>query len=77
MKDGEIPIGACGLLKRDYLDDADLGFAFLPEFTGQGYGYESAAAVMDYVKNELNISRVLAFTVPYIRMLTGIPREYG
>jgi len=64
MKDGEIPIGACGLLKRDYLEDADLGFAFMPEYMGKGYGYESAAAMINYGKNELNISHIKAFTVP-------------
>src|SRR5687767_1434093 len=25
------PIGMCGLLKRQHLDDIDLGYAFLPE----------------------------------------------
>ena len=65
LKDGKIPIGACGLLKRDFLDDADIGFAFLPDYNGKGYGYESASAVMSYAKNELNLSRILAFTVPY------------
>ena len=64
LKAKQTPIGACGLLKRDYLDEPDLGFAFLPGYTGQGYGYESAAAVMFYAKNELNLSQILAFTVP-------------
>jgi len=80
LKDGEVPIGACGLLKRDYLDDADIGFAFLPEFIGKGYGYESASAIMSYAKNELNISRVLAITVPYnvasIKLLEKIGFRY-
>ncbi|MEQ6166516.1 GNAT family N-acetyltransferase [Ekhidna sp. MALMAid0563] len=31
------PIGLCGLLKRDYLDHPDLGFALLPDFMGNGY----------------------------------------
>ncbi|MEP6793901.1 MAG: GNAT family N-acetyltransferase [Saprospiraceae bacterium] len=65
LKEGDIPIGACGLLKRDYLDTADLGFAFLPEYTGQGYGYESAAAVLTYAEQELQKSPILAFTVPH------------
>ena len=64
QKDGEIPVGACGLLKRDYLEDADLGFAFMPEFMGKGYGFESASAILHHAQNELNIKRVLAFTVP-------------
>ncbi|MFZ1677029.1 MAG: GNAT family N-acetyltransferase [Saprospiraceae bacterium] len=65
LKEGGIPIGACGLLKRDYLDTADLGFAFLPEYIDQGFGYESASAVLAYARQELNISPVVAFTVPH------------
>ena len=37
-----VPMGICGLIKRDVLDDVDLGFAFLPEYRGQGYATESA-----------------------------------
>ena len=31
LKTGRTPIGMCGLLKRDYLDHPDIGFAFLPD----------------------------------------------
>ncbi|MDP9109735.1 MAG: GNAT family N-acetyltransferase, partial [Pseudomonadota bacterium] len=31
-----VPIGMCGLIKRDTLPETDLGFAFLPEYWGQG-----------------------------------------
>ncbi len=54
------PVGLCGLLKRDSLDDVDLGFALLPEFWGQGYAREAAAAVMAYGRRELGLSRILA-----------------
>lgn len=64
LKDGNIPIGVCGLLKRDYLETADLGFAFLSKYIGLGYGYESASAVLAYAHDKLNISSVFAFTVP-------------
>ena len=40
-------VGMCGLLKRDTLDDADLGYAFLPEAWGQGYALEAARAVLE------------------------------
>ncbi|CAB1064069.1 hypothetical protein D1BOALGB6SA_8860 [Olavius sp. associated proteobacterium Delta 1] len=36
LKDGAVPIGICGLLKRESLEDVDAGFAFLPEFRGKG-----------------------------------------
>jgi RimJ/RimL family protein N-acetyltransferase len=64
LKEGNIPIGACGLLKREYLEHPDIGFAFLPAYTGQGYGFESADAVMNYAKNDLKLSRLFAFTIP-------------
>lgn len=56
------PIGICGLLKRESLDYVDIGFAFLPEFWGNGYAYESASAVMQYAERELGLSRVVAIT---------------
>ena len=39
-------LGMCGLIKRESLDDIDLGFAFLPAARGQGYAREAAAAVL-------------------------------
>ena len=57
------PIGTCGLLKRDYLDDLDIGIAFLPAWRGQGYAHEAAQAVMDYGKEELGLKRLLAFVL--------------
>jgi len=56
------PIGICGLLKRESLEDADIGFAFLPPFWRQGYAFESAAAVITYGKDVLGKNRVLAIT---------------
>ena len=46
LKESGAPIGICGLLKRESLDDVDVGFAFLPAFRQKGYAFESAAAVM-------------------------------
>jgi RimJ/RimL family protein N-acetyltransferase len=55
-------IGICGLVKRDYLDDPDIGFAFLPAFLGQGYALESAAAVRAHTFEVLGLPRLLAIT---------------
>jgi RimJ/RimL family protein N-acetyltransferase len=57
-------VGICGLLKRDTLPEADIGFAFLPPFWRQGYAFESAAAVITYGKDELGQKRILAITSP-------------
>ena len=58
------PVGICGLLKRDSLEDVDVGFAFLPGFRGKGYATESAAAVKDYARDVLGLSRVVAIARP-------------
>lgn len=61
LKDGT-PIGMCGFVRRDTLPGPDIGFAFLPEFEGQGYGFESAAAMMEYGREVLGFGEVLAIT---------------
>lgn len=64
LKSDGIPIGICGLIKRDSLKDVDIGFAFLPQFRGKGYAYESASAVMAYGKKTFGLNRLLAITSP-------------
>jgi RimJ/RimL family protein N-acetyltransferase len=64
LKESGVPIGICGLIKRDSLEDADIGFAFLPKFWAKGYAYESASAVMEYGKSALGLNRIVAITKP-------------
>jgi [ribosomal protein S5]-alanine N-acetyltransferase len=60
----DAPIGMCGLLKRDTLENPDLGFAFFPEFWGNGYAHEAAAAVLSYARSTLGLARIVAITAP-------------
>lgn len=66
-------LGMCGVLKRDTLPDADLGFSFFPEYWSQGYAFESASAVMKHAREALALGRILAITTvdndPSIRLL--------
>lgn len=62
LKEGGIPIGICGLVKRDFLEDVDVGFAFLPKFWGKGYAFEAASAVMGYTQSVLGLKRIVAIT---------------
>jgi RimJ/RimL family protein N-acetyltransferase len=62
MNGAATPVGICGLTKRDYLEDIDLGFAFLPHHWGQGYAREAASEVLRYGKEELKLKRVVATT---------------
>lgn len=64
LREGDAPIGICGLIKRDTLPHPDIGFAFLPEFWNQGYAFESAAAVMQYAREVLRQECILAITTP-------------
>lgn len=57
-------IGTCGLAQRDFLDHPDIGFAFLPQYFGQGYALEAAQAIMKFAKEDLGLSHILAFTLP-------------
>lgn len=62
LKDGSIPIGLCGLLKREFLDDADIGFAFLQQQWKKGYAYEAAFAMTAYAAGTLKMKRLAAIT---------------
>ena len=66
-------IGISGLVKREFLDDVDVGFALLPDFRGKGYAYEASAAVVSYARDSLGLTRLLAITSidndPSIRLL--------
>ena len=55
-------LGICGLLKRDTLDDVDLGFAFLERFRGQGYAREAAAATLAHGQRAFALDRIVAIT---------------
>ena len=62
LQDSGTPIGMCGLLRRDVLEEIDLGYALIPEFWSQGYGYEAAAAVKSYAGQVLGMQRIVAIT---------------
>ena len=59
----EKPIGMCGIINREYLDNPDIGFAFLPGYHGKGYAYEVVSATMDYANQHLQISKIEAITI--------------
>ncbi|BBM81997.1 GNAT family N-acetyltransferase [Candidatus Uabimicrobium amorphum] len=57
-----VPVGICGFVKRDYLPDVDIGFAFLPQFRKKGYAVEAASVLLSYAQQHLGMSRVAAIT---------------
>jgi RimJ/RimL family protein N-acetyltransferase len=62
LKESGTPIGICGLIKRESLQDVDLGFAFLPAYWSKGYAAEAAEAVLRYGRSVLGLSRIVAIT---------------
>lgn len=58
------PMGLCGLVRRDSLPGPDLGFAFLPEFWGQGYAREAAEATLAFARDTLGLPALLAICQP-------------
>lgn len=64
LKEGGAPIGMCGLIRRDTLEDVDLGFALLPAFRGRGYATEAATAALAYGRTAFGLRRIVAITTP-------------
>lgn len=62
LKENSLPIGMCSLIKREALENADIGFAFLPEFTGKGYAFEAAKATYDFAGKNLGLKELAAIT---------------
>lgn len=60
--DGQL-VGMCGLVKRDFLDDVDIGYALLPQYYGHGYAVEAASAILLFAKEELKLPRLAAITI--------------
>ena len=76
LKEKHTPIGICGLFERDYSEELDIGFAFLPEYVDQGFGYEAARATLNYGFNKLPLQRIDAYVqkenVASISLLTKL-----
>ncbi len=64
LRQDATPIGVCGLLKRDYLQDVDVGFALKEAFCGRGYAFEAAQAVIRRGREALGLGRIVAITSP-------------
>jgi len=63
-KNEQTPMGIITFIKREYLSYPDIGFAFLPLYSGKGYAYEAAKTILDEAITADGNLRVLATTVP-------------
>jgi [ribosomal protein S5]-alanine N-acetyltransferase len=80
LKETNESIGMCGLIKREQLNDVDIGYAFLPRFWSKGYAAESALAVKAYAKDVIGLKRIVAIVDPAnegsIRVLEKIGLQF-
>lgn len=71
------PIGIITLIRREYFEFPDLGFAFLPESGGEGYAFEAASAIIDLIREEGICRRLLAVTLPDNKASIRLLRRLG
>lgn len=80
LKESGDAIGICGLLRRETLDDVDIGYAFLRRHRQQGYAQEAAAGTLKWARESLGFQRVIAIVTPNnepsIQVLRKIGMEY-
>lgn len=57
-------IGTCGLYDREGLEGIDIGFALLPQFEGQGYGFEAAQRIKAAAFEDFGIDQLQGITSP-------------
>jgi RimJ/RimL family protein N-acetyltransferase len=62
LKNTTNAIGMCSLVKRDALEHADIGFAFLERYTRQGFAYEATRATMNFARKQFNMHAICAIT---------------
>ena len=77
LKETGESIGICGLIKRDTLEDVDIGYAFLPKFWKKGYGAESALAVLEYGLKVKGLKRIVAITLEANRGSVRVLEKIG
>jgi len=64
LKESGEAIGMCGLIKREALEDVDIGYAFLPKFWSKGYAFEAAQAFKQYAGEVVRLTRLVAIVDP-------------
>lgn len=76
-KDTGTPMGTCGLINREILDDVDIGYTFVPEFWSKGYAFEAASAMLAHARDALGLERVVAIVSPGNAASIGLLEKLG
>jgi RimJ/RimL family protein N-acetyltransferase len=64
LKSNQQALGLVTLIKREYLDDHDIGFAVLPDHQQQGYSYEAIKKYVALIAEARVCQKVVAITIP-------------
>eukprot|EP01129_Flabellula_baltica_P000050 TRINITY_DN10052_c0_g1_i1.p1 TRINITY_DN10052_c0_g1~~TRINITY_DN10052_c0_g1_i1.p1 ORF type:complete len:171 (-),score=30.60 TRINITY_DN10052_c0_g1_i1:70-582(-) len=70
-------VGICGILKRDYLEYPDIGFALLGAYEGQGFAYEASIAVMKFARHNMGLTHLCAIISPENIRSVGLIERLG
>lgn len=73
----DTPIGLCGLLKREYLDSIDIGYAFISKYRGLGYGIEAATFFKTYAFDHLNVEKLYATVLKQNKQSISLLEKLG
>lgn len=73
-------VGRAGLSLREGYEDIEIGYVITKDYRNKGYAREAIEAIVKYAKEELDISRLIAFVRPQnrisIRLLESIGFKY-
>jgi len=73
-------IGTCGLYDREGLEGIDIGFALLPDFEKQGYGFEAVNRIKDFAVKDLHLTQISGITtkdnIPSQNLLVKIGLQF-
>lgn len=75
LKQNKTAIGIITLIKRDHLEHPDIGFAFLPQFSNNGFAYEATKAVLNFILQRHNYEKIAAITIPGNKRSIGLLRK--
>ncbi len=63
LKNSVSTVGIVTLIKREHLAHHDIGFAFLPQYTQNGYAYETTKALLNEITKRQVHTHILAITI--------------
>ena len=70
-------MGICGLYDREGVKGIDIGFAFLPQFEGQGFAFEAAMAVKQLAFERFGLKELKAITIQQNRASQKLLEKIG